>query len=128
MAYRRSVYVFQNLTVDALDLDFMDEKLGKSVSYGIYDVARNECFINIGVDHDTSTSWLRACVNGTMKWLCGLPQHDKAYDHGGWRRQQRLQKPHAESMACESGRNFNLEIHVSHFPPDISKRNNIAIW
>ena len=34
--------------------DFIDPKLGKAVPYGVYDVARNEGWVNVGIDHDTS--------------------------------------------------------------------------
>lgn len=34
--------------------DFIDKRLGKAVPYGVYDVARNEGWVNVGVDHDTS--------------------------------------------------------------------------
>ena len=36
--------------------DFIDPKLGKAVPYGVYDVARNEGWVNVGIDHDTSDS------------------------------------------------------------------------
>ena len=34
--------------------DFIDKKLGKAVPYGVYDVARNEGWVNVGINHDTS--------------------------------------------------------------------------
>lgn len=33
--------------------DFLDETLGKAIPYGVYDVARNKGWVNVGVDHDT---------------------------------------------------------------------------
>ena len=33
--------------------DFADEELGKAVPYGIYDLAANAGWVNVGTDHDT---------------------------------------------------------------------------
>ena len=34
--------------------DFLDEKLGKAIPYGVYDLARNAGWVSVGVDHDTA--------------------------------------------------------------------------
>ena len=34
--------------------DFQDKKLGKAIPYGIYDIASNEGWVSVGIDHDTS--------------------------------------------------------------------------
>ncbi|MDQ0578124.1 hypothetical protein QF030_000302 [Streptomyces rishiriensis] len=34
--------------------DFPDRKLGRAVPYGIYDVAANTGWVNVGTDHDTA--------------------------------------------------------------------------
>jgi hypothetical protein len=34
--------------------DFIDKDLGKAIPYGVYDVDRNEGWVNVGVDHDTA--------------------------------------------------------------------------
>ena len=34
--------------------DFADQDLGKAVPYGVYDVAANTGWVNVGTDHDTS--------------------------------------------------------------------------
>jgi Rhodopirellula transposase DDE domain len=34
--------------------DFVDKNLGKAVPYGIYDVAKNEGFVNVGISSDTA--------------------------------------------------------------------------
>jgi hypothetical protein len=34
--------------------DFIDAELGKAIPYGVYDVARNEGWVNVGIDHDTA--------------------------------------------------------------------------
>ena len=37
------------------DHDFPDEALGKVPPYGIYDLQKNEGWVNVGTDHDTGT-------------------------------------------------------------------------
>jgi len=34
--------------------DFIDKELGKVIPYGVYDTARNEAWVSVGVDHDTA--------------------------------------------------------------------------
>lgn len=34
--------------------DFIDRDLGKAIPYGVYDVARNEGWVNVGIDHDAA--------------------------------------------------------------------------
>jgi len=34
--------------------DFPDKKLGKAIPYGVYDLASNEGWVSVGVDHDTA--------------------------------------------------------------------------
>src|SRR5450432_1707657 len=34
--------------------DFKDKQLGKAIPYGIYDLANDEGWVNVGIDHDTA--------------------------------------------------------------------------
>jgi hypothetical protein len=34
--------------------DFMDKELGKVTHYGVYDLAANEGWVSVGIDHDTA--------------------------------------------------------------------------
>ena len=34
--------------------DFADKELGKAIPYGVYDIARNEGWVSVGVTHDTA--------------------------------------------------------------------------
>jgi len=34
--------------------DFQDKELGKAIPYGVYDIASNEGWVSVGIDHDTS--------------------------------------------------------------------------
>jgi hypothetical protein len=40
--------------IKVLDHDFPIKELGKVAPYGIYDISRNEGFVNLGVSRDTS--------------------------------------------------------------------------
>ena len=34
--------------------DFPDQQLGKAIPYGVYDLASNEGWVSVGIDHDTA--------------------------------------------------------------------------
>ena len=36
--------------------DFMDKELGKAIPYGVYDVAADAGWVNVGTEHDTARS------------------------------------------------------------------------
>jgi hypothetical protein len=106
--------------------DFVDEKLGKAVPYGVYDIARNLGWVSVGVDHDTATF----AVNTIRRWWkrMGRPLYRKARsllivaDSGGSNGSRlRLWKWELQNLADETG----LEIGVSHLPPGTSKWNKI---
>jgi hypothetical protein len=106
--------------------DFPDDAVGKAIPYGIYDVAANDGFVSVGVDHDTP---LFAATSIEAWWKqVGKKRYPDARelfitaDAGGsnsyrshvWKAQlQRI----ADSL--------NIAIHVSHFPPGTSKWNKI---
>jgi hypothetical protein len=47
------------------DHDFPDQELGKAIPYGIYDLAANTGWVNVGTDHDTSVlRWSRSAAGG----------------------------------------------------------------
>lgn len=50
--------------------DFADPHLGKAVPYGIYDVAANTGWINVGTDHDTAAF----AVESIRRWWHGQGQ------------------------------------------------------
>lgn len=109
-----------------LDHDFPDPELGKAAPYGIYDIGKNEGFVNIGLSADTGAF----AVNSIRTWWEAMgkeryPDAGKIYitaDGGGSNgRRNRLWKVSLQQLADETG----LEIHVSHFPPGTSKWNKI---
>jgi len=109
-----------------LDHDFPIKELGKVAPYGIYDISRNEGFVNLGVSHDTS----EFAVASILRWWQTLgantyPDATKLYincDSGGSNNvRRRLWKKQIQDLANITG----LEIHISHFPPGTSKWNKI---
>jgi transposase len=109
-----------------LDHDFPIKELGKVAPYGIYDISRNEGFVNLGISHDTS----EFAVASILRWWQSLgantyPNASKLYincDGGGSNNvRRRLWKKQLQELADITG----LEVHVSHFPPGTSKWNKI---
>jgi hypothetical protein len=106
--------------------DFPGDAIGKAIPYGIYDVASNEGFVSVGVDHDTPVF----AVKSIEAWWTKVgqsryPNARELYitaDAGGsnsarshvWKQQlQRI----ADTL--------KIAIHVSHFPPGTSKWNKV---
>ena len=98
----------------------------KATPYGVYDIGRNEGFVNVGISADTGAF----AVNGIRNWWLSMgqeryPEAKSLYitcDGGGSNgRRNRLWKKCLEEFATETG----LEINVSHFPPGTSKWNKI---
>ena len=109
-----------------LDHDFPIKELGKVAPYGIYDISRNEGFVNLGISHDTS----EFAVASILRWWQTLgantyPDATKLYincDGGGSNNvRRRLWKKQLQDLANITG----LEVHISHFPPGTSKWNKI---
>jgi transposase len=119
-------YHFKGKPVKVLVHDFEIPELGKVNPYGVYDIARNEGWVNVGKDNDTSAF----AVESIRKWwnMMGKIAYPKANkllitaDSGGSNGYRvRLWKVELQKLADETG----LEISVSHFPPGTSKWNKI---
>ena len=106
--------------------DFIDPELGKAIPYGVYDIGRNEGWVGVGVDHDTS----EFAVATIRRWWRDLGK--RAYprsrrllilaDGGGSNGYRvRLWKWELQKFADKSG----LTISVCHLPPGTSKWNKI---
>jgi hypothetical protein len=96
------------------------------IPYGIYDIARNTGWVNVGTDHDTA----EFAVESIRRWWRhrGRADHPDATrllitaDCGGSNDPRRWTwKKHLAALALESG----LEITVCHLPPGTSKWNKI---
>jgi hypothetical protein len=106
--------------------DFVDKELGKVAPYGIYDVAHNIGWVNVGVSHDTAAF----AVESIRRWWRRLgrdlyPGASRLLimaDCGGSNGARvRLWKAELQKLASELG----LEIMVCHLPPGTSKWNKI---
>ena len=106
--------------------DFLIPELGRVSPYGVYDVAQNEAWVSVGVDHDTATF----AVESIRRWWrsMGRPLYPDATrllitaDAGGSNGYRlRLWKLELQKLADETG----LEMAVCHFPPGTSKWNKI---
>jgi transposase len=106
--------------------DFPQDANGKAIPYGIYDMARNEAWVNVGQDHDTPAfavaslrRWWRAMGTGAYPDAQELFITADAGGSNGYR--SRAWKHELQKFADETG----LRVRVSHFPPGTSKWNKI---
>ena len=106
--------------------DFPDQVLGKVIPYGIYDLAANTGWVNVGTDHDTA----QFAVESIRRWWndAGRAAYPDARrllitaDSGGSNSSRtRAWKTGLAALALETG----LEITACHFPPGTSKWNKI---
>ena len=106
--------------------DFPDPSVPRAYPYGIYDLKRNEGFVNVGSDHDTSSF----AVASIRSWWSQVGR--EAYPNAGYIQvmadsggsngyNRRLWKGELQALADETG----LPIKVSHFPPGTSKWNKV---
>jgi len=106
--------------------DFPDKKLGKAIPYGVYDLACNEGWVSVGIDHDTAEF---ACASIQRWWNeMGSARFPRATellitaDGGGSNSSRnRLWKKSLQFLANELG----ITLRVCHFPPGTSKWNKI---
>jgi hypothetical protein len=106
--------------------DFMIKELGRAVPYGIYDLAANDGWVSVGMNHDTSAF----AVQTIRRWWqdTGRARYPDAKrltitcDGGGGNGSRvRLWKLELQKLADEPG----IEIKVHHLPPGTSKWNKI---
>lgn len=106
--------------------DFPDQKLGKVSPYGVYDLARNQGWMSLGLTHDTA----EFAVESIRRWWqrMGRAAYPAAKellitaDGGGSNGSRvRLWKLELAKLAQELG----MTLHVRHFPPGTSKWNKI---
>jgi transposase len=106
--------------------DFKDKQLGKAIPYGIYDVANNEGWVSVGVDHDTA-AYAVASIRSWWQHLGAERFPDASTlqitaDCGGSNgNRTRLWKTELQRLADDT----RLTIQVSHYPPATSKWNRI---
>lgn len=116
------LYTSETITTD--DHDFVSFAEGVVIPHALYDLQRNQGFINLGTSHDTS------------EFACDSFRH-------WWYSQGQIDYPHATSilLLCDGGGSNNarhaifkydlqqladdigVEIRVAHYPPYCSKYN-----
>ena len=106
--------------------DFADKELGKVAPYGVYDIAQNKGWVNVGISKDTA----EFAVESIRRWWhvmgCAIyADVDRLLitaDGGGSNGSRvRLWKIKLQELANE----LNKTILVRHFPPGTSKWNKI---
>jgi Rhodopirellula transposase DDE domain len=106
--------------------DFAIPELGKVAPYGVYDIAANAGWINLGINHDTAAF----AVESIRRWWkeLGQARYHQAKrllitaDCGGSNGVRvRLWKTELQALADQTG----LSITVAHLPPGTSKWNRI---
>ena len=106
--------------------DFPDERLGKAIPYGVYDVTAGTGWVNVGTDHNTAEfavesirRWWHAAGRAAYPAARRLLITADAGGSNGYR--TRAWKAGLAGLAAETG----LEITCCHFPPGTSKWNKI---
>ncbi len=106
--------------------DFLIPQQGKAIPYGIYDLARNEGWVSVGIDHDTAGFAVHT-IRRWWKVMGRVAYPDTSAllitaDAGGSNGARvRLWKWELQQFANRTG----LAITVCHFPPGTSKWNKI---
>ena len=106
--------------------DFPTQAIGKAIPYGVFDVADNSGFVNVGMDHDTPVfavasieAWWR--LDGEKRYPDAKDLFITADAGGSNGHRPRVWKVELQRLADKLG----MAIHVSHFPPGTSKWNKI---
>jgi hypothetical protein len=106
--------------------DFKDKQLGKAIPYGVYDLAHNEGWVSVGIDHDTAAFAVASIASwwqhlGAQRFTDASTLTITADCGGSNGNRTRLWKTELQRLADDTG----LTIHVCHFPPGTSKWNKI---
>ncbi len=109
------------------DHDFPSQAMGVGIPYGIYDAGRNEGFVAVGTNSDTSAF----AVDSIRTWWLQIghhhyPEADEILllaDCGGSNGYRtRLWKQQLQERFCNP---LGLKVRVAHYPPGASKWNPI---
>jgi transposase len=106
--------------------DFPDTATGKAIPYGVYDMARNEAYVSVGLDHDTPAFAVAAIrrwwlTMGRLAYPTARQLYITADAGGSNGYRARAWKVELQKFSDE----FRLAVVVSHFPPGTSKWNKI---
>jgi hypothetical protein len=106
--------------------DFPSQATGKAIPYGVYDIAANEGFVNVGITAETAQlagASIRAWWQdlGRERYQTARALQISADCGGGNGNRIRLWKAELQKLADDTG----LTTRVCHFPPGTSKWNKI---
>jgi hypothetical protein len=109
--------------------DFPDAELGKAIPYGVYDLAGNEGWVNVGDHHDTPAFAVASIARwwermGRLRYPDATALMITADAGGSNSYRSRLWKTELANLAATIG----LVITVCHMPPGTSKWNKIVIY
>ena len=112
--------------IETNDHDFKDPDKGTVAPYGVYDIAHNEGFVNVGISSDTAVFAVNSIRGwwysmGSVKYPDAANLFITADGGGSNSSRSRLWKTELQGLADE----LLLPIEVSHFPPGTSKWNKI---
>ena len=112
--------------VKALTHDFPSDAKGKAIPFGVYDIASNEGYVNVGITAETAQlavasigAWWQDL--GRERYPDATALQITADCGGGNGNRTRLWKLELQRLADAIG----LQIRVCHFPPGTSKWNKI---
>jgi hypothetical protein len=116
----------QGRAVEVLSHDFVRADSPRAIPYGIYDVAKNVGFVNVGTDHNTPTFAVRSIERwweqmGALRYPSAKELFITADAGGSNASRSRVWKVKLQDLSDSTG----LIIHVSHYPPGTSKWNKI---
>ncbi|MCP4109384.1 MAG: ISAzo13 family transposase, partial [Desulfobacteraceae bacterium] len=106
--------------------DFPDKEKGKACPYGVFDMTRNEGWVNVGISRDTAEF---AVESIRRRWIgMGCLKYSAApcilitADGGGSNGYRiRLWKREIQKLSNE----IAMSVHICHFPPGAGKWNKI---
>jgi transposase len=106
--------------------DFLDQERGKAIPYGVYDLAKDQGWVSVGISHDTA-EFAVATIRAWWRQM-GKPLYKQATElyitaEGGGSNGSRVRLWKTELQRLANA--LHLTIHVSHFPPGTSKWNKI---
>jgi transposase len=106
--------------------DFVDDEQGRAAPYGVYDIAINEAWVSVGINHDTAEfavetirTWWKEMGSVSYPTATSLLIAADSGGSNGYR--VRLWKLELQKLADE----IAIPIHVCHLPPGTSKWNKI---
>lgn len=106
--------------------DFPGPTVPRAYPYGIYDLARNTGFVNVGTDHDTgafAVASIRGWWRAEGRRLYPKPRQLLITADGGGSNGYRLRQWKLELQTLADS--TRLSIMVCHFPPGTSKWNKV---